>query len=345
MMYGQLENKNILLVTQNLDLTFPIILILNKMGIKPYVIGPTCNSFFFNSKIFCKKYVEYNIDEMGYTYSSTISSFDTNFIDLVNQTYRELNIDILLPIDYTVILTLSKYSELIDKNINIAAHVDEKTLRFLNNKWNFSLLCKELNISQPETQLLTSQKSISTLDFNFPIIVKPLNNGGGFGIEVLHSKDELINHVKQNNINLQRDSLLVQNYIEGKNLQVFILAIKGEVKAYSMCYMNQKGKREFIHDNKILNECKRIIKKTNYDGVGLIDIRCDNNDNSYFLEINLRFPSSTLYHFEAGVNYVELLLAACIEDLKEIKNPVLNNIVRRTIWDTLLVKLNSYLLN
>jgi len=343
-MINLLKNKKILLVTENLNLTFPIILILNKMGIKPYILGPKCNSFLVNSKIFSAKYIEYDINEMGYTYSSTISSFDNNFIDLINETYKINNIDVMIPIDYTVTLTLSIYSTLIDKNINITAYIDEKTLRFLNNKWNFSLLCKELNISQPNTKLLTSEECITTLNSDFPIIVKPLNNGGGFGIKVLKSREELINHVKQNNINLEKDALLVQNYIEGKDLQVFILAIKGDIKAYTMCYMNGKGKREFINNSKILNECKNIIKHTNYNGVGLIDIRCDNQNNFYFLEINLRFPASTLYHFEAGVNYVELLLMDYYQGLSKINKPVSNKMVRRAMIDVLLIKFNSYLL-
>lgn len=340
-MCTELKNKNILLVTQNLNLIFPIILILNKMGIKPSIIGPKCNSFLVSSKIFCKKYIEYDIDEMGYNYSPTISSFNKIFVDLINQTYRIYNIDIMIPIDNNVTLTLSKYSHLIEKNIKITAHVDEKTLIFLNNKWNFSLLCKELSISQPDTKLLTSEKSIPTLNCNFPIIVKPLNNGGGFGIKVLNSRKELLNHVKQNNINLKRDALLVQNYIEGKDLQVFILALNGELKAYSMCFMNNKGKREFINNDKIVNECIKIIKNTNYNGIGLIDIRYDNDDKYYFLEINLRFPSSTLYHFEAGVNYVKHLLIAYYEGLTKINKPICNKIVRRGIIDTLLIKLNS----
>ena len=344
-MSNMLNSQKVLLVTQNLDLTFPLILILNKMNIKPYILGPKCNSFLVNSKIFCEKYIEYDIDEMGYTYSNTISSFGDGFIGLLNETYKIYNIDIMIPVDYTVTLTLSKYSNLIEKDINITAYINEKTLRFLNNKWNFSLLCKELNISQPETELLTSLRNISSLNTSFPIIVKPLNNGGGFGIKVLNSKQELENHVQQNNINLEKDALLVQNYIEGKDLQVFILAIEGELKAYSMCYMDKKGKREFIHNNKILNECKNIIKKSNYNGVGLIDIRCDSENNFYFLEINLRFPSSILYHFEAGINYVELLLMDSSDCLIKINNPVPNKIVRRTLLDTLLTKFNTYLLN
>ena len=344
-MFTKSKNKNILLVTENLNLAFPIILILNKMGIKPSIIGPKCNSFLVNSKIFCKDYIEYDIDDMGYTYSSSISSFDTNFVDLINQTCRNNNIDIVIPIDHTVILTLSKYSHLIDKDIKITAHVDENTLRFLNNKWNFSLLCKELNISQPNTKLLTSEKSIETLICDFPIIVKPLNNGGGFGIKVLNTRAELKNHVNQNNINLERDALLVQNHIEGKDLQVFILAINGVIKAYSMCFMDKKGKREFINNDKILNECQNIIKNTNYNGIGLIDIRYENPDNYYFLEINLRFPASTLYHFEAGINYVQLLLIAYYEDLANRNKPISNQMVRRGIADTLLIKLNSYLLS
>jgi hypothetical protein len=241
-----LKNKKVLLVTSNLDLTFQIVLILNKMGIKPYVLGPKKRNILYINNLFCKKYIEYDIDEMGYDYSYSISSFSNKFIGLLNNTYIQNDIDILIPIDYAVMITLSKYEKTVNKNIKSTAFLEEKTLRYLNDKWNFSKLCTGQNIPQPQTEVLVKDDEIEKLEIQFPIIVKPLNNGGGFGVKVLDSKSSLKSHIIENKIDLKNNPLLCQKYLEGRDLQVFILAIKGEIKTYSMCFMDKRGKREFL---------------------------------------------------------------------------------------------------
>ena len=246
----------------------------------------------------------------------------------------------------TVQLTLSKYKSLLSKEVLVTPFVNEEKLRNLNNKWKFSQICKENNIPQPKTELLISLNDIDKLDFNFPVIVKPLNNGGGFGINIIEDKNKLKAHIIKNNIALQTEKLLVQEHMSGVDLQVFVLAEKGEVKAYSMCLMKGKGSREFIDNEDILNECKKIIKSSSYDGVGLIDIIYDiNKKKFYFLEINLRFPASTLYHYAAGINYVHLLLLLSQnKDIQTLFEPTKETWVRRGLLDTILIKLNSLLL-
>lgn len=341
-MNGALKGKNILVANANPGLTFGILRILNKMGIKPIILGPNERSFLLKNKFFCSKYIGYNVHEMGYDKSPTISSLSDRYIHLLNDVCKEHNIDLVLPVDYTVILPLSKYSNLLNKDIKIAPYLDEARLRDLNSKWNFSIMLKELGIPQPETRLLEKAEQANSLDLEYPIIVKPLDRGGSCGIKILENKDDLKEHVSANNVDLDVSPLLCQKFLPGRDLQVFAFASKGKLLAWSMCYMEGKGFREFVDEPNILEYCRKILEKTEYDGPGLIDIRHDTQNNTYnFLEINLRFPASTLYHYMAGVNYIELaLLSGLGEEDRFSFSPAKHGKTRRTILDSILLKVN-----
>ncbi len=336
-----LKEKNILLITANLELSFGILRILNKMKIKPYILGPNARSFLLRKKIFFKKYISYNAKKMGYDYSPTISSFSEKFILLLNQVCSENQIDVVLPIDFTVILPLSRYSDKLDENINIAPFLSEEKLRFLNNKWNFANLMDDLEIPQPKTRLLNKRELLSELDISFPIIIKPLDRAGGFGIHVFQKKNDLISYLDNAKLDLTKTPLLIQKYLPGKDLQVFVFATKGKLQAWSMCFMENRGFRSFVKIPEVMKYCEKIVSEFKYNGPGLFDIRNAAEDNSFnFLEMNLRFPASTLYHFSAGVNYVELSLLAGLGMIEEFSfRATKSRKVGKSLWDTFLFKI------
>ncbi|MBK1632911.1 hypothetical protein CKO31_19590 [Thiohalocapsa halophila] len=97
-----LTNKKILLATSNLGLTFPIIRVLNRMGIRPDVLGPEKRSLLWSSGLLCKRYIGYPLDDFGYDHNPAISSFSGAFVDLLNDVHRQGGYDVVLPVDYTV---------------------------------------------------------------------------------------------------------------------------------------------------------------------------------------------------------------------------------------------------
>jgi predicted ATP-grasp superfamily ATP-dependent carboligase len=338
-----LANKKILLATSNLGLTFPIIRVLNRMGIRPDVLGPEKRSLLWSSGLLCKRYIGYPLDDFGYDHNPAISSFSDAFVDLLNEVHRHGGYDVVLPVDYTVMLPLSVHHERLAPAIRLTPFLDEPKLRALNDKWQFSRLLLDLGIPQPQTRLLDGHQDPAAIDLPFPVIVKPTNRGGGSGIRTLQTPEALAQHVRDAGLDLTRSPLLCQQWLPGRDLQVFVLATHGRLRAWSMCYMDRSGAREFVTDAHVLGHCERLVAETQYHGPGLVDVRYDPTASRIgFLEINLRFPASTFYHYLAGVNHVELALLAGLGEADAFAfAPTAARHVTRSASEALLSKLNQ----
>jgi glutathione synthase/RimK-type ligase-like ATP-grasp enzyme len=184
---------------------------------------------------------------------------------------------------------------------------------FLNDKWQFSRLLEKLKIPQPETIILECSEQVYNIKKSFfPIIVKPLNCGGGAGIKRFDNLNDFSDYLSVKEA-FNSLPLLIQKYLPGKDLHAFIYAVNGKLKARSICY-NGRGRREFIDNDEIVDSCKKIVADTNYNGIGLIDIRYDTQkDKYYFIEINTRFPGSLQYHYYAGINYVKFSIDSAMK--------------------------------
>lgn len=339
-----LPGKRILLVTSNLGLTFPILRVLNRMGIRPYLLGPEGRSPLLRLSLFCHHYIAYAEGQFGYDNSHTISSFSEAFVDLVNTVCAREQIDVVLPVDFTVILPMSRHKDRLDPTIRLTPHLDEALLRRLNDKWQFSRLAAEHAIPQPDTRLLDGDARLDALDIRFPVIVKPLDRGGGVGIRRLDSLPALRDDLAATRHDLSEHPLLCQTYLPGQDLQVFVFAAGGRLLAWSMCLMERKGSRHFVTLPTVLEHCETLISAAGYDGPGLVDLRYDPDTGQIgFLEINVRFPASTYYHYLAGVNYVELALLAGLGEADRFRfQPAREQRISRGPWDTLLTKLHEF---
>jgi biotin carboxylase len=342
-MNALLQNKKILLATANLGLTFPIIRVLNRMGLRPDVLGPDKRSPLWRNGLLARRYIGYALDDYGYDHNPAISSFSGAFVDLLNDVQRRHGYDVILPVDYTVMLPLSVHADRLDPGIRLTPFLPEPKLRALNDKWHFSQLLLRLGIPQPETRLLEDSAGVDALDLDFPVIVKPTNRGGGSGIRTLQTRQALAEHVAALGQDLAAAPLLCQEWLPGRDLQVFVFATEGQLRAWSMCYMNHAGARAFVTDPEVLAHCERLVADTGYHGPGLIDVRHDpERERTAFLEINVRFPASTFYHYLAGVNYVELALLAGLGQADAFAfSPVGDKDVTRSPFEALLSKLNQ----
>jgi predicted ATP-grasp superfamily ATP-dependent carboligase len=342
-MNALLRDKKILLATTNLGLTFPIIRVLNRIGVRPDVLGPDKRSLLWTRGLLCRRYIGYPLDGLGYDHNPAISSFSDAFVGLLNDVQRRHGYDVVLPVDYTVILPLSTYRGQLATDIRLTPFLDEPQLRALNDKWRFSRLLLDLGIPQPETRLLDGSIGPGELDLEFPVIVKPTNRGGCSGIRTFQSREALLQYLDEANLDLSSSPLLCQQWMPGRDLQVFVFGTHGRLRAWSMCYMDRAGAREFVADPEVLGHCERLVAETGYHGPGLIDVRHDRQASRVgFLEINLRFPASTFYHYLAGVNYVELALLAGLGQADAFAfTPPGGQRIARSPAETLLSKLNQ----
>ena len=86
----------------------------------------------------------------------------------------------------------------------------------------------DINMNYPNT-ILSSLKEIKEQNpMNYPYVLKPRNEGSSVGVGIIKNDDDKKKYLDQNK---ERDEILIQKFIEGKEIQV---AIYGDNKTGSI---------------------------------------------------------------------------------------------------------------
>ncbi len=115
----------------------------------------------------------------------------------------------------------------------------------LKNKYTFREFCQENNISAPRHRLINSQKDIEELckSFQFPVVIKPAYGKSSSYVIKISNQQELLNTYLflQKNLSTEVEpslnngkELLVEEYIEGDEVDVEILLQDSEIKFISI---------------------------------------------------------------------------------------------------------------
>ena len=337
---------NILLVTANTDLLDNFVIILKKLNYNIHLLMPFEQSIIYGNRLIFKHTYYYDLEEMGYNHHPCVSTFSEKFIDLINNISSKTNFDLILPADNSTILTLAKYRDRISDNQKLAIQNDYDLFLKLNDKWQFYQECQRLNLPTPQSLICKNVEDVLNSKIEFPLITKPLNHGNGLGVMV-HKSNETINKSIFNQKKFVFDEVLLQKYIDGTEYQLLFLANRGEMISYSMCEQISNGSRVFKNNELVIKDAKTLIKENKYHGVGQIDVLYDKKDKKhFFIEINLRFPASSYYHYLAGHNHLANLIKVSTNQQIEQKQQVDREVtIKKPLWVYIAFKLEKLLRN
>ena len=203
--------------------------------------------------------------------------------DGIAQSYFEY-----LKIPYThsgVISSFNAMNKLISKEMFIKNNI--KTPKFVP-------------IKKTEYKTKTIQKIINSKKINFPVVLKPINEGSSLGVEICKNKEKLIK--SSHYLFKKYDELIFEEYIGGQEVQVAVInndplgAIELIPKRLFYDYKakyTKKAKTKHVMparlSKKKYNEVLKIAKKTHIvlkcRGVTRSDFKFFNNI-FYLLEIN-----------------------------------------------------------
>ena len=232
--------------------------------------------------------------------------------DGVAQSYFEY-----LKIPYThsgVISSFNAMNKLISKEIFIENNI--KTPRF-----NL--------IKKTEFKIKGIQKIITQKKINFPVVLKPINEGSSLGVEICKNKEKLLRSFR--NLFKKYDQLILEEYIGGQEVQVAVInsvplgAIELVPKRLFYDYKakyTKKAKTKHVMparlSKKKYNEILNIAKKTHNvlkcRGVTRSDFKFFNNI-FYLLEINTQPGMTSLSLVPEIANFKGLTFENLVEKI------------------------------
>lgn len=220
-------------------------------------------------------------------------------------------------------------------------------------------LCKRLlstaGVKTPRFAVVDSVEEISSIKLDFPVIVKPNAEGSSKGIPdacIAADMDELKDLIKKN-LSIYKESMLIEEYIDGREFTVGILGNGKDTKVYTpmeiafrkntidkykvYSFDVKQNYKEFIDyycpsdilsledEEKMKNMALCAFKVLSCNDFARVDFRQSRSGEIYFIEINPLpglAPSYSDYPMLmefCGVPYNKLILSVLVAALRRLK--------------------------
>ena len=195
------------------------------------------------------------------------------------------------------------------------------------------LIFKKNNLKVPKYFVLKKnegkyvKKKMKSKNIDFPIVIKPINEGSSLGVYICKNKIDFLKNYKK--LNKKYEKIIIEKYIPGREIQVAVMgkralgAIELEPKRlfydYKAKYSNQAKTKHIMPAKltkkkykEVLNLAKKAHEILKCRGVTRSDFRFFNN-KFYLLELNTQpgmtklslVPEIAKY---CGINFEDLVL-------------------------------------
>ena len=231
------------------------------------------------------------------------------FIENINNFAKKNNIGILLPV-LEETFTIAKNRTHLGKSMALAIP-EYSGILAVHDKGNLAVLGSKLGILVPNTlelgALLSGQSSLSSL--TFPVLLKPKQGGGGWGMEKFASADTLLDFIQKQKIHPER--YIVQEILEGRQVCACALYQNGTFlggDAYRPLHSwplgcGQATIRETVFHDQALLSLRTLLDHLGWHGVCEADFLVDSTGKAWLLDVNPRFWGSLGHNIDAGVPY------------------------------------------
>jgi biotin carboxylase len=194
-----LSNKKLLILGGNPE-TIPLVLVAQKMGVKVYLTDDNPNS---PAKKFADK------------------SFNINGLDveeIIKLAISEKFDGILVGVADILVKSYVKVCEA----LNFPCYATEELSNIFSHKDFFKNKIKEFNVHGiPEFELTSDLRSDDLIKIKYPVMVKPVDNGGGVGMTCCHNDTEIKIAVAKALKASNRSKFIVERYMECDDVGIY----------------------------------------------------------------------------------------------------------------------------
>ena len=216
---------------------------------------------------------------------------------------------------------------------------DTTRLETCKNKEKLFYIADKLGIPYPLTRRVRKRDEALEVarDIGYPVVLKPAFGGGGIGIKLVRSPDELERFFRRVLLAGDNESLYVQQYIRGIDASTSILSNGDEAKCLTV-------NEQVIGDKRLgaprpFGYCGNVIplNKPEFEGeiaeysraiceeIGLVGSNGVDfvlSDRPYLMEINPRFQNTVdCVEGLLGINLVEEHVRACRGEVGKYRQP------------------------
>ncbi|GEM_PF-1498031 len=241
-------------------------------------------------------------------YSSKYRFDEEGYHRCVIQLIDKLKIDVIFPASELGFKYVSSYREALSEHCKLVPLPSHENLFTAFEKDRLGKFLMDKGISTPRTLSLEEFQAGAKIDY--PILLKPVQGFGGYGILKFDTAAEVKVPEKR------RVPFIAQEFVEGYDIGCNVICKDGEILNYTIqeslvkdVNIGPKYRLKFIHHQKVLDCVQEACKALNWTGVNNIDlIYSEEKDQVWIIEMNPRFWGSTLSTMQLGMNFAAMAL-------------------------------------
>lgn len=257
-----------------------------------------------------------------FVYPSPFSEQE-QFIACLIAKIKELKIDVLIPV-FEELFLVAKHKEELLEHVKMAVPDYSQILK-AHNKDQWGTIAGKLQIPVPRTfaieRFVSDPGAIAELPF--PVLIKPKQGGGGWGIKRVASTGEFKDFLAEDaRESLPCERFLVQELIEGETLCVAMVFSRGQLRgkvAYRQLreypvFGGQATCRISVSHPAAEGNFQRLLEHLGWHGICQADFIVDKANNiPYLIDINPRFWGSLAQGIAAGVDFPHLIYLIALQ--------------------------------
>lgn len=265
------------------------------------------------------------------------------FIDELIKQCKLRKPDVLIPV-YEETFVVAKHKKLLGDYVNLFVP-DFDMILAVHDKQNLYKTAETLGIPTPKSISVSDleKRPQLTASFRYPVLIKPRQGGGAWGIEQVDSEQKLIKIIEQQEYpgNLPGERFVVQEWISGRVSCCGMLTKQGDFRA-GCCYRQLRETplaggtatyRESINAPDIMVHFQRLLKTLNWDGICQADFIVDDvTGKPYLIDVNPRFWGSLFQTIISGVDFPYLVYQLALGHDFEPQHEYTLNLKSRWIW-------------
>ncbi len=264
------------------------------------------------------------------------------FINAIVENARRLRAEALIPVFEETFL-LAKYKSAVSTHVKMAIP-DYAQILIAHNKDKWLPLARNLGIPVPRSAGIDElRKEMGKLDF--PVLIKPKQGGGAWGIAQADSRQDLTKLLeKSNHADRPWDRFFVQEKIKGNVYCVAMVMNQGILKGHLVYKQlrdlpfsgGQATLRVSVDKPEIVILMKKFLEALKWHGICQADFLVEENTGiPYLIDINPRFWGSLAQGIASGVDFPYMLYQIASKgDVKETPG-FAKGVMTRWLWGDL----------
>jgi len=303
---------NVLVLAADQKQAIPVVQSLGKRGIAIACLSPNPNAPAFYSR-YCTEKIHFANTSNRQAYA-----------DFLKRLVKTGKYRLLLPCSDHSTFIVSEHRQDISPytQVFLSSHQMVSTV---SSKVKLMKFASRHHITVPKSFFISDLSDLEEGRFHldFPVVIKRDITSGAKHLRYAATKNELISGFHK--LYLPNETIVVQQYIKGKEKLFYAVCDKGEVIAYFMMEATRThpptggtpAKAFSIKDPELKDFAFNIIQATQWTGMVGLDFKQEHESKEYYLlDFNPRFGGTTMLAVKSGVDFPYLLYELAVEGKK-----------------------------